>query len=100
MIANDNQEAFQNKHLRYAPDTNRCVVNQYNEIKLFVKLPRKIEIFTEMDNGRPLTLMTRDGTETYEVTLKSNTMVDRKRRTGTIFVSGLTPMTCNKLLSL
>lgn len=98
MIANDNHDTFQNKNLRYLPDTNRCVINSYNEIKLFVKLPRKLEWFSEMDNGRALILETRSGDESYSITLKSNTIVDRKRRTGTIFVSGLSPFICNALL--
>jgi hypothetical protein len=99
-IANDNSDAFQNKRLRLAPDTNRCVVNQYDDIKLFVKLPRNLDWFSEIDAGRPLTLRSRDGTDSYTIVLKGSIQGDRTRRTGTIFVSGLTPMTCNKLLSL
>lgn len=99
MIANDNQDAFQNKRLRYTPDTNRCVTNTYKEIKLFVKLPRNLDWFSEKDNGSELTLQTRAGDDSYSIILKSNISVDRKRRTGTIFVSDLSPFVCNALLS-
>ena len=97
MIANENRDVFQNKRLRYTPDSKRCISNNYNEITLYVKLPRGVKWFSRNDTR--LTIHTRIGGETFPIVIKSTMNGQEKRRTGTIIVSGLGRSICDRLLN-
>jgi hypothetical protein len=98
MIADRNTDAFQNKRLRYSDRGKECVVNNYGEITLYVKLPRKLDWFSEMDSNRTFTIKTKSG-DILPIVLRTFLKTDSKRRAGTITVSGLSPSFCNMLLS-
>ena len=99
MIANENKDVFQNKRLRYTPDSKRCISNNYNEITLYVKLPSGTKWFSENDTGRSHTIYTRIGNESFPIVLKGTMKGQEKRRTGTITVSGLGRSVCDRLLN-
>lgn len=99
MIADENKDVFQNKRLRYTPTGSRCVTNNYDEVTLYVKLPRNIAWFSERDTGHSLQLHARSGTDTYIITLRTTMKENPKRRTGTITVSGLGRVLCDRILN-
>ena len=98
IIADNNSDTFQNKRLRYASNGRECIVNNYGEITLYVKLPRKLDWFSEMDVGRVIMIKSKLG-DLFQITPQTFIKTDLKRRAGKITVSGLSPSMCNALLS-
>lgn len=92
MIAVKNRQVFQNH--RFKAQREKCgiqqpVINNYGFVKLYVKLADpQSKWFSHKDIGKPLVLYDR-ADKSELVILKSQEKYGVKRRTGTIYVKGL-----------
>jgi hypothetical protein len=99
IIADQNRDTFQNKRLRYGPQGKHCISNIYDEVTLYVKLPRGLPWFAPSETGHQLTLLSRTGSESFTVKISSSMKANPKRRTGNIIVAGLGRSLCDRLLN-
>ena len=76
-----------------------CVVNNYGEITMYVKLANGTEWFLNSEIGRYLTLYERREKNEVQIKLKSTLKVNYKSKMGRITVQGLTAEYCNTLLN-
>lgn len=104
-IAEKNKNTFQNTKfkpkntLKDKSKTKKAFVNTYGYIKMFIKLNQDAEWYTRKDIDKILILVNRKTKEQVNVKLKSFFKSDHKRRTGEIFVSGLSEIKCNEILN-
>lgn len=91
----------QAKNTTFSTDTKpkECVVNNYDEITLYVKLASGSEWFLNSEIGRYITLYERRGENEIHVKLKSTQKTNYKVKTGRITVQGLSVIYCNELLN-
>ncbi len=109
IMVNDNQpfknKKFQSsKTLAAAASSNivkpkECVVNNYNEITLYVKLAGGSKWFANSEIGRDITLYERRGENEIRVKLKTTQKMNHKVKVGRITVQGLSVIYCNELLN-
>lgn len=102
-IAVQSDQIFAARRLRIddAQPPYRCVVDLWGYVRLYVKLPRPgIEWFSADDVDRPLDLYPRGypGT-TITVAVRQLEKPSAKRRTGIVYVSGLSADVCDALLN-
>ncbi len=76
-----------------------CVVNNYNEITLYVKLANDSKWFLNSEIGRYIVIYDRRGKNPFRVKIKSTQKIDYKVKTGQITVQGLSTTFCNELLN-
>jgi len=105
LIAVKNRQVFENARFKNKTRTppnqpNEPVVNNYDYTKLFVKMgDPSVRWFTHNDIGRQLVLHERAGRRSFVVTLKAQEKNGAKRRTGSVWVSGLDKLALLQLLN-
>lgn len=77
----------------------KCVINNYGEITLYVKLADGSQWFSNSEIGRYITLYERSEKNALRVKLKSTHKINYKVKTGRITVQGLNAGYCNELLN-
>lgn len=102
IIGTENERPFANARFGTdRPGSLKCYINEWDYARLYVKLPKKtVPWFSSDDVDRPLRLSLHGGDE-REVTVivRQLEKTSVKRRTGVIYVSGLTRSFCNAVLN-
>lgn len=106
IMVKDNQpfknKKFQTSYANHATITEKpkeCVVNNYDEITLYVKLANGSEWYANSEIGRYITLYERRGENEIRVKLKTTQKMNHKVKVGRITVQGLSTVYCNELLN-
>ncbi len=101
MIATHDRQVFANTRFKnlnssdtarstQSSNNNEPVINNYGYTKLYVKLTEpSSEWFSHKDIGRRIVLHSKNGPKAYTVELKTHEKTSIKRRTGAIYVKGL-----------
>jgi hypothetical protein len=106
MIATKNRQVFQNTRFKNTQPSSRRndlkepVINNYDFVKLYVKLgDPSVRWFGYKDINQTLVLSDKHRSTQYAVILKSHEKHNVKRRTGTIYVKGLSREVLLRLLN-
>ncbi len=99
-IAAANGAVFQNRRFKQPArqEAQRCVVNTFGYVTLYVRLKPGVAWFGARDLDHPFVLRDREDEE-LGVRLRQLIKISPKRRSGTVLVSGLPANYCNALLN-